>query len=314
VRVLSVPRTSRANGGSKLTPLVDVVIPTYNRRGLLPRAIASIRAQTVPVNRIYIVDDGSQDGTVEWMRSMTATDHKLVLIERRHGGANLARNAGIARSQAEWIAFLDSDDTWEPDKLERQFALLKRKPDLIGLFCGFRLTGGQNERIHLPRDDPSLLDLRCANALGGTSAAVVRATALREVGNFNSALPSCQDWDLWFRLRQIGRLGVVRAPLVNFNSGPHDRITTNLQKVLSGHKVMFAQLLADVSQADDRAKIHARHKLVEADIQRRFGAHQSALKLALSSFVHAPSKWALAIAWRAGRAAYSDFGSRTARR
>lgn len=287
-------------------PRIDVVIPTYNRRDLLPAAIASIRAQTLPVAQIFVVDDGSTDGTIEWVRAMAERDDGIVLLEMQHGGANRARNAGIARAQSEWLAFLDSDNSWEPDKLERQFALLEERPNLVGLFCGFRLVGGNAELIHRPRDNPSLLDLRCANALGSTSGAVVRLDILRRVGGFDPALPSCQDWDLWFRLRRAGPMGVVRLPLVRFNCGPHERITTNMQKVLSGHRAIFAHLLADVSRASERTVIRAQHKLVEADIKRRFGDYRSALLLIARSFVQSPSKRALAVAWRMGRGAWRD--------
>lgn len=291
-------------------PSVDVVIPAWNRRALLPLAVASIRAQTVPVGRIVIADDGSTDGTREWVREEAARDPRIELVELDHGGANRARNAGVERARAEWIAFLDSDDEWEADKLERQFALLDGRNDLVGLFTGFRLVGGETERVHLPRDNPSLHDLRCANVLSSTSSAVIRADALRAVGGFDPALPSCQDWDLWYRLRRIGPLGVVRAPLVRFNSGPHERITTSADKVVAGHHAIFARLLEDVADPREADRIRARHRLVEADVRRRFGAHGPAFALAARSFLARPSRWALAIAWRSGRAALRAAGSR----
>ncbi|MCJ2188390.1 glycosyltransferase family 2 protein [Novosphingobium beihaiensis] len=294
---VSVPSRSPASIPTGI-PTVDAVIPTYNRRDLLPAAVASITAQTLPVRRILIVDDGSTDGSIEWVRSAARQDPRIVLIERQHGGANVARNAGIAQAQSEWVAFLDSDDAWEPEKLERQFAVLKDRPDVVGIFCGFRHVGGAVERIHLPRDNPSLLDLRCSNALGSTSGAVVRTAALRQAGGFNPDLPSCQDWDLWFRLRKIGRLAVIRQPLALFNNGPHERITTNMHKVLSGHRAMFAHLLSDVARPSERSAIMSKHKLVEADIKRRFGDSRSALLMVLQSLLRHPSKSALAALWR----------------
>lgn len=290
----------------QMSPTIDVVIPTYNRRDLLPEAIASIKAQTLPVARIFIVDDGSTDGTIEWVRTLAQDDPAIELVEMQHGGANVARNAGIARARSEWVAFLDSDDAWEPEKLERQFALLEERPDLVGLFCGFRLVGIKVEKIHRPRDNPSLLDLRCANGLGSTSGAVIRRSALQEATGFNPELPSCQDWDLWFRLRRIGPMGVARLPLVRFNCGPHERITTNMNKVLSGHRAIFANLLADVERAGERARIRSQHKLVEADIKRRFGSNGAALWLILRSFLQAPNKRALAVGWRTVRGIWDD--------
>lgn len=282
-------------------PSVDVVIPTYNRLDMLPTAIASVLGQTHKVRRIIVADDGSGDGSPQWLRLEAMREPVLQVIELDHGGGNRARNAGIAAARAQWVAFLDSDDAWEPDKLERQFALLRQRPDCVGLFTGFRLVGGAVERLHIPRDDPSLHDLRCSNVLGSTSSAVVRRDVLEEIGGFNPALPSCQDWDLWFRLRQRGRLGVVRAPLVRFNNGPHDRITKAADKVLEGHRAIFRQLLDGVSGRSQQARICAMHRLVEADIERRFGRPGAALGLAVRSFVEHPSKSALAAAWRVVR-------------
>lgn len=290
-------------------PAVDVVIPTYNRADLLPEAVASIQRQTVRVASIFIVDDGSTDDSVAWIERAAQSDPRIVLIRQQHGGANRARNAGIARSGAPWIAFLDSDDAWEADKLERQFALLAAMPEAVGLFCGFRLVGGAVERVHVPRNDPSLRDLRCANALGSTSGAVIRTQTLRDIGGFDPLLPSCQDWDLWFRVRQQGRIAVARAPLVRFNCGPHERITTAMQKVLDGHRTLFTRMLDGVESASERALIRARHQLVEADIRRRFGAHGPAMWLATRSFLSSPSKWALAMAWRAGKGALAAAGN-----
>lgn len=283
---------------ARTAPAIDVVIPTYNRIDLLPTAIASIQAQTVAVARIYVVDDGSTDATAEWVLDAARRDPRIELVRRQRGGANRARNAAIALSQAGWIAFLDSDDAWEPDKLERQVALLAARPGLVGVFSGFRQVGGEIERLHIPRDDPSLEDLRRANVLGSTSAALLEARALRDAGGFDPLLPSCQDWDLWFRLRRIGPIGVVRQPLVLFNNGPHERITTSMEKVLDGHRVIFERLLEGVDGPIAQRRVLAGHRLVEADIQRRFGDHGQALGLALRSILLWPSKWALVMTSR----------------
>lgn len=289
-------------------PVVDVVIPTYNRLSLLPGAIESILAQTWPVNRIIVADDGSNDGTAEWLLAAANENRRIEPLILQNGGANRARNAGIAAAKAEWIAFLDSDDAWEPDKLERQFALLDDAPDLVGLFTGFRLVGGAIARQHIPRRAPSLEDLRCANVLGGTSSAVLRADALRQIGGFDPSLPSCQDWDLWFRLRQVGAFGLVRAPLVRFNVGPHERITSTMHKVLTGHEAIFGRLLEGIGSRAQRHRIRAGHRLVQADIRCRFGDYGTAIRLAAGSLLARPSPSALRIAWRSLRGGMGQLG------
>lgn len=284
------------------TETVSVVIPTYNRLALLPAAVDSALAQSHAVTEIIIVDDGSSDDTIIWVKEAAKADGRIKLIERSHGGANRARNAGVTTASGEWIAFLDSDDEWEPDKLELQFERLRSDPELIALFTGFRLVGGPQERIFLPRDDPSVIDLRCSNQLSGTSSALIRADVLRNVGGFDPDLPSCQDWDLWNRLRGHGRFGVVRKPLVRFNSGPHDRITTNLPKVLAGHATLYQRLREGIDDRSELRRISAAHLLVTADLHRRHDDAGTGLKLAVKSLVTRPSKWAARSAIQAGMA------------
>jgi len=108
-------------------PLISAIIPTYNSSVFLPMAVASIRAQSVAVAAIIIVDDGSTDDTREVIHGL---DAKVVYIRQLNGGPAAARNRGIAAAESELIAFLDADDTWTESKLERQLATLARHPEL----------------------------------------------------------------------------------------------------------------------------------------------------------------------------------------
>src|SRR2546425_2446463 len=109
-------------------PTVSAVIPTYNRGHLLKNAIDSILAQTYPVHEIIIVDDGSTDGTDEMVRSYIRQKRSEVIIRyirQENQGQSAALNRGIEKASGEWIAFLHSDDSWLPEKLERQFRALE---------------------------------------------------------------------------------------------------------------------------------------------------------------------------------------------
>jgi glycosyltransferase involved in cell wall biosynthesis len=288
--------------GARTIPRISAIIPTYNRRALLPNAVASILAQSVAVCEIIIVDDGSTDGTREWVKECALRTPSLKLIEQEHGGANRARNAGARAAQGDLLAFLDSDDCWEPEKLCRQLARLADDPGAIGVFTGLRLVGGQRKRVFLPKDKPSLLDLRCSNVLSSTSTAMVRADTLRDIGGFDETLPSCQDWDLWFRLRQKGDLVVVREALVRFGAGANDRISFNADKVAAGHAAIFERLKAGVHDPAASKAIAASHRFVLAENHLRHGKPAAAARLALEGLLKRPGRWGLRLAiksaWR----------------
>ena len=273
---------------------LSVVIPTYNREKLLERAISSVLRQSLPVRELIVVDDGSTDGTQGLLSRMALRDDRIRVLSRQQGGANRARNAGANLAVGDWIAFLDSDDAWEEDKLMLQIRALNEHPRAVASFTGLRRIGHDPGKIFLPPSNPSLLDLRAANVLSTTSSAVVRSSVFREVGGFDADLPSCQDWDLWFRLRLKGEFAVVRQPLVIYDAGPHARISSDLSKVSAGHDIVFKRVMQGVNEDDPaRAYILARHKLVLSEMYLRNGELVAALNQVLSSIRSRPSKWGL---------------------
>jgi glycosyltransferase involved in cell wall biosynthesis len=102
---------------------ISVVIPTYNRARAVVEAVASVQAQTLAPSEIIVVDDGSTDGTAEALRQLKAP---IRYVAKENGGVSSARNLGVRLAKGEWIAFLDSDDRWEPIKLERQMDFVRR--------------------------------------------------------------------------------------------------------------------------------------------------------------------------------------------
>ena len=270
---------------------ISVVIPTYNRVTLLPRAIESALSQQLPVREVIVADDGSTDRTLPMLRDWAAVEPRLSVIECPHGGANRARNAGIAEARGQWIAFLDSDDHWLPRKLSAQISALDASPECVASFTGLTMRGADGELRFTPRHAPSLLDLRCSNVLSSTSSALIRADTLRAVGGFDPLLPSCQDWDLWFRLRQVGPFAVVQEALTIIDTGPHLRITTDKPRVREGHAIIFRRMREGVPPGRDLRRIDATHKLVMSGLERRVGNHEVALKHAATSLLHYPSKW-----------------------
>jgi glycosyltransferase involved in cell wall biosynthesis len=214
--------------------LVSVVIPTRNRRHLVSRAIASARAQTYPNIEIVVVDDGSTDGTAGDLAQFG--DVRLVRLEQPAGGA-AARNHGIAASAGAYVAFLDSDDEWLPEKLERQAAVLAGSPLLGAVYCRHishdDVTGVRSVShgaLYTGDITEELFSGRCPRTV---SLFLVRRDALEEVGGFDESLRGFQDTDLWMRLSSKWRFGAVDEPLAVVHNHADSRITTDIDARLA---------------------------------------------------------------------------------
>ena len=181
---------------------VDVVVPTYNSLEFLPEAIASALAQTHRDLRVCVVDDGSTDGTAEYLAAVG--DPRVSVIRKENGGPSTARNAGIRASTAPYVALLDSDDLWYPHKLERQLETIERSSD-VALVHGYQHTIDIEGRIigtleHDLRGNvfDELLDGN--RVTGSDSMVLLRRSALDAVGLFREDLVIGEDWELWLRL------------------------------------------------------------------------------------------------------------------
>ncbi|MGB8841025.1 MAG: glycosyltransferase family A protein [Aliidongia sp.] len=225
------------------TPLVSIVIPTYNRVATIARALDSVIGQSHRPLEIIVVDDGSTDET------LAAIDHEacpvpLTVISLGHNeGAAAARNHGITLARGDFVAFLDSDDEWQPDKIAKQLAAL----DTAGLEYGASYTG-----IASYAEDGALCavsravaggDLRQAllnhNLVGSTSCVLARRTLLQQIGGFDRSLAACQDWDLWLRLAGHTRFVCVPEPLTLVHIAREGRISTNGHARLSGYLQLY---------------------------------------------------------------------------
>jgi glycosyltransferase involved in cell wall biosynthesis len=208
-----------------MRPLVSVVIPTFNRAALLAEALASVTAQTFRNFEILVVDDGSTDETPATLVNYQGVK---VLHHPTRRGVAAARNSGIAAARGEWLAFLDSDDLWLPEKLARQLAYLQDRPGL--LICQtdetwVRQGVGVNKplshrkkagRIFLPSLD------RC---LVSPSAVILHRRLLHDFGGFDEDLPAAEDYDLWLRLTWRFEVGLLDEPLIIKRGGHPDQLS-----------------------------------------------------------------------------------------
>jgi glycosyltransferase involved in cell wall biosynthesis len=204
---------------------ISVLVPTYNRAHSLPRALDSILGQSLPVAEIILVDDGSEDGTQDLIRRCYP---QVRYLRQPNGGVSRARNLGIAAARSEWIALLDSDDAWLPEKLAAQRALLREHPGIrlchseeIWIRRGRRVnqmakhakSGGYIFRACLPR------------CVISPSAALLHRSLFEEVGTFDEDLPACEDYDLWLRICASEPVAFVPTPQIRKFGGHADQLS-----------------------------------------------------------------------------------------
>jgi len=184
-------------------PTVAVIIAAYNAAKSLPAAVASVHAQTFANWEIVVVDDDSTDATPRVLRRLAAGEPRLTAIRlARNSGSAAARNVAWRAARARWIAVLDADDAWHPEKLEQQLAALAARPDALWSFHGVRyVRDGQTLHDWCPDPDADLAEaiLRSDHHVVHTSV-LYRRDALASLGGFDVGLRRSQDWDLFVRL------------------------------------------------------------------------------------------------------------------
>lgn len=205
--------------------LVDVIIPTYNCEKYIGSAINSVLAQAQNIHNIHIIDDGSTDNTKKVIADLVASNEIIKYHYQENNGLSSARNTGIRFCESEYIAFLDADDIWLPNKLSSQL----KKFDTtnykhLGLVYGEYLDiddegkliinyGGF--RLHPEiKGDVSKQLLECNYATGSGSAVLVKRLCFDRVGLFDETLNACEDWDMWMRIAQKYDFDYVATPLV----------------------------------------------------------------------------------------------------
>lgn len=226
-------------------PAVSVVIPTYNRAHLLPRALKSVQAQTMDDLEIIVVDDASRDATEKRVHAFA--DRRIRYL--RHAcnrGGPAARNTGIGHARAPLVAFLDADDEWLPAKLQQQCQAFRRRPEAVLVHTRYAIyEAGQDTPARLcdPAPACSRHTLLRTNGVGTTSVVMARRDVLKKIGGFDEALPSCQDWDAWLRLSLHGTLvcvPVVLAKYHHLHGGPH-QISARGAAVVAGREAFLAK-------------------------------------------------------------------------
>lgn len=232
---------------------ITVIIPTYNRAATLTRAVDSVLCQTIGPVRVLIVDDASTDGTQALLQVLAAAHENItVLRQETNSGACAARNRGILEASTPYIAFLDSDDAWYPDKLRRQAAFLEdREADIV--FCSVMRMERGKSTLYPPEQHTG--DLHAA-LLRGNFISTGMIFGKREcfLEGFDPRLPRLQDWDLMLRLTRRYRVCHQHTPLAAYYIQP-DSISMDHGKLREAGAILFEKYGPEFS-ADPAALSH----------------------------------------------------------
>ncbi len=228
-----------------MNPKVSIVIPTYNREKIICKAIDSALSQTCKNLEIIIIDDGSTDNTKAVLEKYGS---RLNYFYQDNKGISGARNTGINRSSGDYIAFLDSDDYWLPDKLEKQIALFLKYPEfgMVACQCASIGADGQFRQKNRPGKSGSvLLDLFKKNFIR-TSSAVIKSECFLKSGLFDENLKECEEYDLWLRIAAHYQVGFINEPLAVYTDNPKGASTDSLRGRLYRLQVLEKEYLKEI--------------------------------------------------------------------
>ena len=248
---------------------ISVIIPTYNRKNTLPRAVESVLNQTYKPVEIIIVDDGSTDGTKEWFSEMYPLVHYIYQV---NSGVSLARNTGINSARGDWIALLDSDDEWLPDKLELQVKLLQNNAELrfchtneIWIRNGVRINQMKKHQKYGGNIFKKCLDI-CRIS---PSSSLFHTSVIKDVGLFDESLDVCEDYDLWLRITAKYPVLFLDQPLIKKFGGHTDQLSRvfggieqyrirSLEKILTSKSLSGSQFEAAKDMLIHKLQIYAK--------------------------------------------------------
>ena len=240
----------------KKSPLVSVIIPAYNAENFIEITLKSVLTQTYENIEVLVIDDGSQDRTDEIVTRFKQQDERIILLQQLNAGVAAARNLGIAKSKGEYIAPIDADDIWYPQKLEKQIKCLESADKFVGLVYCWSLEINENDVI-IGEYEPSFYQtiyttegsvypaLVYRNFICNASVPLIRRECFDKIGGYNSEFRAkngqgCEDWDIYLRIAEHYQFRVVPEFLVGYR-----QVTGSMSRsymvMANGYEMMMAE-------------------------------------------------------------------------
>lgn len=239
---------------------ISVIVPCYNRANLLPRALDSILEQSYLPREIILVDDGSSDHTA---RLVGDRYPRIRYLYQRHAGVSAARNRGIHAARHEWLAFLDSDDEWERDKLAKQADRLAASPATQWVHSNeawIRNGRPQRQGRQHRKAGGDIFELCLIRCCVSPSTVVLHRNLFEEHGCFDESLRACEDYDLWLRIAAHKPILFVEDVLAKKHDG-HPKQLSHTTPALDKYRIRAIERLLSCNQLDvDRQQL-ARNEL-----------------------------------------------------
>lgn len=268
-----------------MKPQVSVIIPTYNRAEVLPRALKSVLAQQNVSFEILVADDGSSDGSEALIRKEFP---QVSYFYQKNQGPSAARNRGIEKARSEWIAFLDSDDEWMPGKLEAQLSFMDgqyriAQTDEIWIRNGKRVNPMNKHKKYGGWIFEKCLPLCNVSP----SAVMIHKSLFEESGLFDESLPACEDYDLWLRIAAKNPIGLLEKPYLIKYGGHEDQTSRkypamdqfriqSLLKILKSGTLNTEQTQAARMMLEEKSRI-----FIQGALKRGRQSEAAALKTSL---------------------------------
>ena len=263
---------------------ISVIIPTYNHARWLPESIESALHQTLKAHEIIVVNDGSTDNTPE-----VVSRYPVRHIYQQNAGLSAARNRGIRESTGEWIALLDADDYWLPEKLELQAAAIHDEGLCYCATTKFDIEGRTSPGDY--HDDVEVKRvLRHRNVID-PSAVLVRRDVITKIGGFNESMPAAEDWEAWLRLSRVCKfVGVPQRLLMYRVTGTG--MSSNPEIVLRSMEHIVSAGTADlppIRRFIESRRMRSVRTSLAAFKYRDLGDHRNSLRYAWRAFKYWPS-------------------------
>ena len=288
-----------------MSGLVSVVVPVYNAERWMADTLHSVFSQTYPHWELIMIDDGSSDASVAIAGdSVRDVRQRVELISTPNRGVSQARNLGISKSRGDYIAFLDADDLWYPDKLASQVDLLERDTDVTGAGCWFDVVDETNGHVLSTREvawDRAQIMRWMTFECGGPllpSTLLVRQKALAEVGDFDERLSTAADTDLAWRLVSSGHVATVPRPLARYRTS-RNQMHRNLPLLRHDYRILYTRD-PFVSRPALVAQCEANMCVVTGLMEIRRGAIGQAVGLWTRGLVTHPAATLYGVARRVG--------------